>query len=181
MKLDEVKPALRFLGIFLGGYFILNLIYGIWIESLGKTPDAMTYEVSAEVAAILNAIGYTATIQESPSRPVVILFNGNNRILNVFEGCNGINVMIVFLSFVMAFGGARTRMLWFLGVGFVVIHLANLGRILWLFWLANNHKQLFYYFHKYLFTAMIYLIVFALWWMWVTKLNGTTSTTRATS
>ena len=82
MKIDEVKPALRFLGIFLSIYFTLNLAYGIWIESLGKTPDAMTYEISAEVAALLNGFGYSASIRQNPTRPTVMLFNGDRKILN---------------------------------------------------------------------------------------------------
>ena len=156
MRFEEVKPALRFLGIFLGSYLTLNLLYGVWIESLDKTPDAMTVEVTSEVAMILQKIGYQARIEPNPSGPTVFLLNGKKKVLNMFEGCNGINVAIVFLCFVLAFGGNRTRMIWFIGLGMVAIHLANLGRILWLYWLAAHHPQLFYYFHKYLFTAVIH-------------------------
>jgi exosortase family protein XrtF len=179
MNIAEVKPALRFLGIFLGCYIVLSVLYGFWIESLGKVPDAMTSEVSREVVAILNTLGVEASQEPNPSGPTVFVFDGAKKVLNVFEGCNGLNVMIVFLSFVLAYGGRRERVLWFIPAGFLVIHLANLGRILWLFWLSAFNERLFYYFHKYFFTAAIYVIVFMLWWFWVTRWNGTSSVRHA--
>lgn len=173
MTVAEVKPALRFLGIFLGCYLGLSILYGLWIESLGSLPDPMTTEVSREVTAILRGLGSDVRFEANPMGPTVFIFDGTRKVLNVFEGCNGLNVMIVFLSFVLAFGGRRQRVLWFVPTGFLVIHLANLGRVLWLFWLSSVNARLFYYFHKYFFTAVIYVIVFVLWWFWVTRWNGT--------
>lgn len=179
MSFNEVKPALRFLGIFLGCYLVLSVLYGLWIESLGNIPDAMTSEVSQEVVIVLDALGVAASQQPNPDGPTVFIFDSSRKVLSVFEGCNGLNVMIVFLSFVLAYGGRRGRMLWFIPLGFLLIHLANLGRILWLFWLSAVDARLFYYFHKYFFTAAIYLIVFVLWWFWVTRWNGTTTSRHA--
>lgn len=175
MTFADVKPAVRFLGIFLGCYLGLSILYGLWIESLGSLPDGMTREVSREVAGILKGLGYDAETRPNPLGPTVFLYLGEEKIINVFEGCNGLNVMIVFLSFVFAFGGSARNIAWFIPAGFLAIHVTNLARVLWLFWLAAVDAKLFYYFHKYLFTAVIYLIVFALWWFWVTRWNGKTS------
>jgi len=171
MNWSEVKPALRFLGIFLGVYLVLNLIYGLWIESLGTAPDSVTRSVSSQVAAILQNANYPAGIRDNPAGPTIFLLRDEQIILNVFEGCNGINVMIVFLSFVLAFGGKKSSLMWFVPVGFLVIHFSNLARIFGLYWLSEQNDQLFYYYHKYFFTALIYLIVFILWWIWVTRLS----------
>lgn len=167
MKLSDYKPALRFLGYFLGSYFVLNLIYGLWIESLGQHPDAMTHLVSYQSGKILELLGFEASVVLSQTGPTVGLMNGGQTVLNVFEGCNGINVFIVFFSFLLAFGGSIKKMLWFIPLGLVVIHLSNLMRILLLFWLAERESHYFYYFHKYLFTAAIYAVVFVLWWIWI--------------
>lgn len=167
MKLSDYKPALRFLGYFLGSYFVLNLIYGVWIESLGQHPDAMTHLVSDQSGKILELLGYNASVILNTTAPTVKLMNGGQTVLNVFEGCNGVNVFIVFFSFVLAFGGRRRRMVWFIPLGLVAIHAANLIRILFLFWLAEQGSNYFYYFHKYLFTAAIYAVVFVLWWIWI--------------
>lgn len=171
MKLSEFKPALRFLGIFLGSYFILNLIYGVWIESLGNSPDAMTYWVSHQTGKILEIFGYEATAVLNETGPTVRLMNNQQLVLSVFEGCNGINVFIVFFSFMIAFGGPIKRMAWFIPLGLFLIHLTNLLRILFLYWLAELESSYFYYVHKYLFTAVIYAVVFALWWIWIKHLS----------
>ena len=173
MTFDEVKPALRFLGIFLVCYVSLSLLYGFWIEFQGNTADFMTREVSHQVAKIISWFGYPVSTADNQQGPTVFILQGDSIILNVFEGCNGVNVMIVFLSFVVAFGGSSWRhMFIFLMAGFAVIHLTNLARLLWLYGLTFVDMQLFHYFHKYIFTAFIYLVVFALWWLWVTRWSG---------
>jgi len=167
MKLSGYKPALRFLGYFLGSYFVLNLAYGLWIESLGQRPDAMTYLVGGQSGKVLEWFGYKASVVPNPTGPTVRLMDNGQIVLNVFEGCNGVNVFIVFFSFVLAYGGAVRKMLWFVPLGLLAIHVANLARIMFLFWLAGRESHYFYYFHKYLFTAAIYAVVFALWWVWI--------------
>jgi exosortase family protein XrtF len=171
MRVSDYKPALRFLGYFLGSYFVLNLIYGVWIESLGKNPDALTYLVSFQSGEVLDTFGYDASVVPNQTEPKVALMNYGQTVINVFEGCNGVNVFIVFFSFIVAFGGRINRMLWFIPVGIVVIHVSNLFRILFLFWLAEQGSTYFYYFHKYLFTAAIYAVVFVLWWIWIKNLS----------
>ena len=176
MNISEVKPALKFLGIFLGCYFLLSIAYGFWIESMGTRPDPMTGEVSAEVVKLLRVFGYDVRAEQNPLGPTIFIFQGSKKVLNVFEGCNGLNVMIVFLAFVLAFGGKARNLVWFVPLGLIIIHLTNLARILWLFWLAAWDDRMFYYFHKYLFTAVIYAIVFAMWWLWIRKWNGLNET-----
>ena len=172
MNFSDFKPALRFLLIFLSVYFVLNLLYGVWIETLGQQPDVVTHWVSNQSAAIVRAMGWEAEAVPNPDRPTIRMTDGNKTILNVFEGCNGLNVIIVFLAFIMAFGGSLKKMLWFVPLGILVIHLFNLFRILLLYFLASNNSTYFYYFHKYFFTAMIYLAVFFLWWLWIILNHG---------
>lgn len=62
-------------------------------------------------------------------------------------------------------------MLWFIPMGVVIIHVANLFRVSGLYLVAEYLQQYFYYVHKYAFTASIYLIVFVLWWWWIEKIN----------
>jgi exosortase family protein XrtF len=168
----EFKPAFLFLGTFLIIYFVGNLLYGVFIESYGYQPDPITKLVTAQSAVLLRAAGFETSIQESAAKPTVIMSEGNNVVLRVYEGCNGLNVMIVFVAFLFAFRGILRNLLWFLPLGLGVIHVANLFRIVLLYFTAMHHQQFFYYFHKYFFTAILYLIVFALWALWAIKLHG---------
>ena len=168
----EFKPALRFLGLFLAIYFVGNLLYGFFIESFEGAPDPITIGVSRQVGWILNFIGQQVDVTLNHAAPTVFIRHADKVIVSIYEGCNGINVMIVFFAFMVAFGGPLKKIMWFLPVGLVMIHIANLLRIGLLYVVALNYSRYFYYVHKYIFTAFIYLIVFALWYSWIVLVSG---------
>lgn len=167
----EFKPALTFLGKFLAIYFAGNILYGVYIESYDNFPDPLTRLVTAQTSWLLDLIGYDTGYEEVSGARKVALKQDGEVVLNVFEGCNGINVMIVFVAFLFAFGGSVKDMTVFLPLGLTIIHLFNLLRISLLFFLALNNYSQFYYYHKYLFTATLYCVVFGLWALWVMRFN----------
>lgn len=165
--LREFKPALLFLGKFLALYFLGNIFYGVYIESFDNKPDNVTAMVTAQTSWLLNTTGYDTSCRDVEGAAKVALVDRGATVLNVFEGCNGVNVMIVFVAFLFAFGGPAGTMALFIPIGLLVIHLVNLLRISLLFYLARTDSAQFYYYHKYFFTATLYLIVFGLWALWV--------------
>jgi exosortase family protein XrtF len=167
----EFKPAFRFFFIFLGLYLAGNIVYGLWVESYDGLPDPATWEVTRETSNVLNQLGYHTTPAKNTQGPTAFLSDDVQIILTTYEGCNGINVMIVFVAFLAAFGGSLKKLTWFLPAGMVLIHVSNLGRIVLLYFVAVGYHHYFYYVHKYVFTAAIYVIVFVLWILWV-KING---------
>lgn len=169
--LREFKPALLFLGKFLGLYFAGNLIYGLYVTSYGATPDGITRLVTAQTSWLLNLIGYDSAYQDVDGAAKLAFTNAGEVVLYVFEGCNGVNVMIVFAAFLFAFGGRAKVLALFLAAGLLIIHLFNLFRVSFLFYLAHENSSQFYYYHKYLFTATLYLVVFGLWAIWVLRFN----------
>lgn len=170
--LKEFKPALTFLGKFLALYFVGNILYGLYIESYEQRPDGITRMVTVQSAWFLDVAGYDTRIEEVPNAPKVSLMEAGDVVLNVYEGCNGINVIIVFIAFLFAFGGPVKSLAVFLPVGVLIIHFFNLLRIGLLFYLALNNSAQFYYYHKYFFTATLYFVVFGLWVVWVIRFNG---------
>lgn len=168
----EFRPSFLFLGKFLAIYFIFNIIYGIYVESYGPKADAITWWVSKQSVAILHSIGYDAGTRPVDLDPKVAILNGNNTVVNMFEGCNGINIMILFMAFIVAFSGKIKDMLWFIPAGFIFIHLANLGRIVLLYWVAETKPDYMYFTHKYLFTSIIYGAIFFLWVVWIAKFSN---------
>lgn len=167
--LREFKPALFFLGKFLAIYLLGNVLYGLFIESYGNRPDPLTAEVTEQTCWILNTLGETASMEYAQTNPFVALQSGGETVVSIFEGCNGVNVLIIFLAFLFAFGGSRFDMIWFGALGIMVVHLVNLGRIIFLYFIAQNNPANFYYFHKYFFTAILYVVVFTLWVFWIMR------------
>lgn len=171
-NIKDFKPALRFLAVFVVLYLVLNVLYGLWVSSYGNYPDKATELVTRQTSAIINRLGGETTTFPKPGSASVSILVGARSALSVFEGCNGINVMIVFVAFMAAFGGNVKRMAWFIPLGLIIIHLANLARVTGLFFIAEHWKQYFYYTHKYAFTVFLYLIVLVLWWVWIEKISG---------
>ncbi|MFZ5973674.1 MAG: exosortase family protein XrtF [Bacteroidota bacterium] len=170
--MKQLRHTFRFLFIFLALYLVLNLIYSAWITSLGTQPDPLTRWVSVQTSWLLNRFGEATTVQNHFTRPTVSIIAEETVVLSVFEGCNGVNVAIVFVSFLAAFGGRVRAMAWFLPGGLLIIHFFNIARVTLLYAVARYHYHYFYYVHKYLFTALLYIVVFALWWIWIEKVSG---------
>lgn len=168
----EFKPSLLFLARFLGIYFAGNVLYGLYVESFGDKADRITLAVTVQSSFLLNLLGYSAEPVLNRQGPTVFIETQDKIALSVYEGCNGINVMILFVAFVIAFGGLIGKMIWFLPCGLVIIHISNLLRISLLFFVSEYYSKYFYYVHKYLFTAMIYVVVFSLWIVWVRGFNN---------
>lgn len=171
-NIKELKPAIRFLVIFLALYIGLNVVYGLWITSYGNNPDAATHMVTQHTSALLTVLGEETSTLPKLGTASISIVKGLRTVISVFEGCNSINVMIVFVAFVFAFGGKPKTMAWFIPAGLVLIYMLNLVRVLALFYVAEYWEQYFYYVHKYAFTAFIYVFVFALWWIWIERVSG---------
>lgn len=169
--LKEFRPALLFLGKFLALYFVGNILYGLYVESYDQQADGITRSVTAQTSWLLNLLGYETQYGDVPGVPKIAMSESGEVALNVYEGCNGINVMIVFVGFLFAFGGPGKALAVFLPAGLLIIHLFNLIRIALLFVLAINDSRQFYYYHKYFFTATLYVVVFTLWALWVVQFN----------
>ncbi len=164
---SDNKPAIIFLAIFLSVYIGLNTAYGFMIEYFLPSPDPFTILVTNNVSFFLSLFDPSIKTVISTTSNYVGVCNSNRTVISVFEGCNGINVMIVFLSFLLAFRGSLKLTLKFLTVGLVSIYLMNLIRVGLLYFVEIHFQQYLYFFHKFFFTGVIYAAVFGLWYYWV--------------
>jgi exosortase family protein XrtF len=167
---QEFKPTIFFLLRFLGIYVVGNLLYGFFITRYYPGPDPVTSWVSHQSAVVVSAMGWKVHVVEMLARPTAFLKYGDDPVISIYEGCNGLNVMIIFVAFIAGFGPATKKMAWFVPFGLIVIHAANLVRIILLFFVTLYLPDFLYFAHKYLFTAFLYLIVFLLWIWWVRKI-----------
>jgi exosortase family protein XrtF len=173
--LKEFQPTLLFLGKFLGVFIGLSALYGWMLTQYDNqdppVPDPFSVVVTQHTVDVLNIVGSNWSHQIQTGAPFIdILKNGQAKV-SVFEGCNGVNIAILFLSFIVAFGGPAKKMAWFIPAGLVFIHLANIFRIAVLAVIAGTHERAFYFFHKFGFTGVIYGAIFLLWVIWVAGVN----------
>ncbi len=165
------RKAIQFLLVFVGLYFILNTIYGFFIQHYYPSSDPFTRIVSSQVTWFLSLFDSSIVAYPSEFSEYIAVGNDRENMIYVFEGCNGLNVMIVYLSFLVAFTGPRKLFIQFVAMGIAGIHLLNLARIGLLYGVAFYFPEQLYFFHKYLFTGIIYIIVFVLWYFWVRKVR----------
>lgn len=168
-SIKEFKPTIFFLTKFVGLYLVGNLLYGVYITQHNPRPDPVTQRVSDQVAVILSSCGWTVATLDHEKAPTTSLRYQGRSVLSVYEGCNGLNIMIIFVAFVVSFGRLERDALWFIPLGLLIIHGLNLLRIILLFYVAEYVPNFIYFTHKYLFTAFLYAAVFVLWMWWVRR------------
>lgn len=167
--IKQYAPALRFLGVFVGLYLLLNTFYGLWIQFYYPLVDPITIWLAEQTAFILRGFGQEFTALPESASANVALWLKDELIVLVYEGCNGINVVIVYLAFLIAYKGKTLRLLKFSFGGVGLIHLLNLARVGLLAEVALFYPDYLYFFHKFFFTGFIYAVVFALWFLWVKR------------
>lgn len=181
----EFRPTLLFLAKFVIIYLLGSGLYGIYIAQydLKESLDPATRWVTYQCASTAGLMGYEPEVIQDdhlnwtngPEQTYDSLWLDTQCAISVEEGCNGLNVMILFVAFVIGFGGRWLNMLIFIPSGLIFIHLANIGRLMLLSLLNVEFEgQGFHFFHKYGFTAVLYLAILVLWYFWVMRWNGRT-------
>jgi exosortase family protein XrtF len=164
---QQFRPTIIFLLGFLGSYLVLNLVYGMYVTKYYPAVDPATEWVTAQTSSLLDKFGWANAYRNHPTKPTTYITYQGNGIISIYEGCNGLNVVIVFFAFLAGFGPYSKKLFWFVPLGLGLIHLGNLTRLLLLFWVSLELPSYLYFTHKYLFTAFLYGWVMLLWGGWL--------------
>ncbi|MDZ7846827.1 MAG: exosortase family protein XrtF [Owenweeksia sp.] len=139
---QEFKPTVYFLVKFFVIYFGFSWLYGFYISSYDTAAppktDPITRFVTYNCTRSAAAMGYEPRVEEDdhlnrtvmPEVTYDSVWLDEIYAVSIEEGCNGINTMVLFLAFVIAYGGQLINMLIFIPAGVIFIHLANIGRLL---------------------------------------------------
>ncbi|MEZ4779667.1 MAG: exosortase family protein XrtF [Flavobacteriaceae bacterium] len=169
----KYQSVLRFLLIFLGSYILLSLLYGGFLSlSKGKeaTPDLITQNVAKQSTAVLNSLGYISKVEANKDLPSLQLWVEETEVGTIIEGCNSLSIIILFISFVVAFSAPIKKTLLFLFAGAVLIYSVNLIRIAVLAIALYQYPQHQEFLHTVVFPGIIYGLVFVLWVLWVQRI-----------
>ena len=158
-------------------YVVLSMIYKLYLQySDGSKfyPDYFTNLVAIQSDTLLNSIGYQTQVLPHPDEPSMkVIFNGIY-LGRIIEGCNSISVIILFMSFIVAFAGKLKITFFYILSGSVLIYTVNLFRIVILTVGLYHYPEYSDVLHSVIFPGIIYGMVFLLWIFWVnrfTKLN----------
>lgn len=168
------RPFLVFLGKFLLTYLILTLVYKIYLSLYDVQQfevDSFTQIVANQTRDLMLLFNCDAGIAPNIKESAVNIFYNQRSMARIIEGCNGLSVIILFISFVVAFSGKIKPTLLFLLGGSLSIHILNVSRIALLCVLMYYYPKQQHLLHGVLFPLFIYGVVFLLWIIWVNKFS----------
>lgn len=173
----KYKSVIRFIVLFFGTYLILSAAYSFYLKASVNSdyyPDFITNLVAKQSAAVLETFGYPTEQVDYYRGEGVLLTIEKAYSVNVVEGCNAISVIILFISFIIAFAKDFKKTFLFILAGMALIYVVNILRISLLtvaMYKFPEHQELL---HGVLFPAVIYGMVLILWIVWVRNVNTST-------
>lgn len=170
----KYKSVIKFVISFLLVYITLSVAYKLYLQySDGSKfyPDYFTHLVAIQSESLLTTIGYQVEVLPHPDEPSMKVIVNNQYLARVIEGCNAISVIILFVSFVIAFSGKLKTTFFYILSGSVLIYVVNLLRIVLLTIGLYHYPDYEAILHTVIFPAIIYGMVFLLWILWVNRFS----------
>ncbi len=170
----KYKLVIKFILTFSAVYVLLSVVYKLYLgcfEGSSFYPDYITNLVAFQSKWLLIAMGYTAEVLPHPHEPAMKLILNNQYLGRVIEGCNAISVIILFVSFIIAFSGKLKTTVCYVFLGSALIYTINLIRIAILTLGIYYYPQYSDVFHTVIFPGIIYGMVFLLWVFWVKRFS----------
>ena len=155
------RRELRFLILFLvllGGGF--TLISVNWVND--HVVEPFTAGIARASGMALRAVGQDVTMQGTVIR-------GSRFAVNIRNGCNGVEAMLIFLAAVLAFPAAWKSRLIGLGLGFFAIQIVNLVRVVALFLTGVYFPRIFDSSHTVIWQTIVILFGVLLWIFWASR------------
>ncbi len=170
--LYKYRLVIKFIITFLLVYFVLTMSHKLYLDfSDGSKfyPDYMTNLVARQSNALINTLGYTSEVLPHPYEPSMKMIINNKFVARIVEGCNSLSVIILFVSFIIAFSVKFKPTFFYIISGSVIIYTVNLLRValisIGLYHYPWRHEII----HGTLFPLVIYGLVFLLWVFWVNR------------
>jgi len=168
------KPFLLFLGKFLLTYLLLTFVYQIYLGQFDvkkNETDSFTKLVAQQTEDVLLFFNCDVKTLPNSKEPAVNLYYNQKSIARIIEGCNALSVIILFISFIVAFSGKIKATILYIVGGSILIHILNVFRIALLCVLMYYYPEQQHFLHGVLFPLFIYGVVFVLWIIWVNKFS----------
>jgi exosortase family protein XrtF len=132
-------------------------------------PDYLTQLVAKQTKSLITTFGYTTEIADHPNEPSIKLIINGKFVARVVEGCNSVSLIILFMSFIIAFAGRLKPTILYILSGSALIYAINLVRIVILSIGLYHYPWRREILHTVIFPLIIYGLVFLLWMLWVNR------------
>lgn len=160
---QEIVFLLLFIGILGGGFSLLA-----WKPVNDHVIEPFTAGIAKVSGWTLDAIGQDVRMEGTA-------IHGSRFAVNIRNGCNGVEAMIIFLAAVIAFPAPWRWRIQGLVIGIVVIQLVNLIRVVALYLTGAYWPKLFDSSHTVIWQTVVILTAVLLWLWWAGRLPAQSS------
>ena len=166
------KAIIVFLVKFFATYFILFGAYSFYLNKTQQKTDVyvcspITGTVADHVYQVSKMLGYDAEIEQHSEELSIKFMLNDNYVSRIVEGCTSVSVIILFLSFIIAFSGSIRSTVMFGIFGSMLIYVVNILRIIAISILYYKLPEYQEILHDLVFPGIIYGLTFILWITWV--------------
>jgi exosortase/archaeosortase family protein len=182
MKFDQSAPQYNRQ---VRSFFIkLALLASAWficyhlVLKPGRTIDRpLTNFLTASVAKCIDLAtsqSYATTWRQSPDKACSYIVQNGKQVLGIWDVCNGIDLMFIYVAIIILLPYPFRRKLLFTSAGIIIIIIANIIRVCALFTIYIHYRSAFDFSHHYLFTLLMYVVIFYGWILYTKKelVNG---------
>ncbi len=156
--------------LFGGGlYLTWLLIYNNLIKEYTIWDYYLNYNIADLAVTFFSWFNVNAAMEIDSDHVIVSFPFSNYRGVWVGDNCNGFKLFSIFSIFLIAFPANWKSKLWFVPLGIVIVHLANVIRIMALVVINDQNPAYLDFNHDYTFTIFVYSIIFGLWYWWLIK------------
>ena len=148
--------------------FVLIFAAGIGVSSLLMQADAVDRGVVVPFTGLIaRASGVVLNLMGMSTEVFGTVISGERGFsVNILNGCNGVYVMAILISAVLAFPSTWREKMVGLAIGIPGVQAVNLIRIVSLYYLGLRRPDLFEEFHLYVWQAGVIIASMAIWIFW---------------
>jgi len=167
MPVFNLKNKITRFFIYAGAlYLSWFLLYELFIKPHTSIDEKLIGVIISHADFILKITGFTTYRAVEEDDMQLLGIDGAHPIW-IGTPCNALTLFAFFSLFIIAFPGNLKQKLWFIPLGILIIHLANLVRVVGLVLISFYRPEYLEFNHTYTFTVFVYAIIFALWMWWV--------------
>ena len=186
-KINSIKnniplPIRLFLGKALLFFIVWKVIYSFFLFDSQILDKLLTQHVGDASAFVLNNTGmsgFTSVNEpyiknyngEAIPQQVTAIYHNDNIILNIANACNGLELLVLYVGFIVCMPSSIFRKLKYIVIGVLALNLINIIRCVGLIYLSEYYQTYFDFAHHYLFKAVIYASTFLMWMLFSRKIN----------
>jgi len=135
------------------------------------TKTAQQWDAYLSLALVKVSYALVAACGSQATRHAAVLCAPNGFAVEMREGCNGINVIILLWSAILAFPARWDSKVIGLVAGSVIIQMVNIVRFISLFYLGQYSLPWFDFAHTYLWESLLVLDTLVVFWLWVDRIK----------